>query len=298
MLTIVRMSKRQAFIALLGVVLLAGVYFYVREQREASQAVPSATSGQVSSPQSGVSGSIASQRAVVPKNFQFALTTDANVDSLNAWLSRFAETDQHKLHQFSDRYYGVYNVTSARQVRWMEERGYPLPEDVIAASSLTTDELKEKAKRGNDKVKMLLFDRLIDEYAEKRDAFVASGRPRSQFNSTDGQGLTLEIVELQQQVENIDSPFAALVKTRNYELLENPDVITSDSSRIAGILAAHQLGDTRSNAMLQECISEGLCSAEDVEVATAAALSISNAGALNRAHRGCSDLPSALMPSN
>jgi hypothetical protein len=301
----VRVSKSKGFVvAIVAVFLVAAIYAHYQGNRiisdttHSDNAVPSDASNATPLNKPEITSHPTISKVVIPKNFQFVPIEEVpEVDSMDAWMARFSPADQVKLRKFSDLYFGLYEVAGPGQIKWMEEHGYPLPEDVLAAASYATDQLKEMANQGNDKAKMLLLDRLIDNYIEQRDAFVSAGRPRTEFNMTDGQDLMQELMSLLVQLDHIDSPFAALMTTRHDELLQKPDVVASEATRIAGILAAHQLGDTRSTAMLQYCVNAGLCSAEDVSVGLSTALSVKHAAALNIARSGCSQLIVKPMPS-
>lgn len=96
----------------------------------------------------------------IPPRFRLPGVSGArSASNFRDWLAEYPPYQQAKISDFNKRHYGVYRVNSREQVAWMAENGYPMPEDVIAAESLSDAALLELAERGNDKAGFLLKER-------------------------------------------------------------------------------------------------------------------------------------------
>ncbi len=235
---------------------------------------------------------------VIPAKYKLSESSVPNSHNIDEWLANYTSLDQKKIRDFSERYNGVLKISGPGQIAWMAEHGYPTPEDIITASEFSTAKLKELAGQGNSKAEMLLYDRLVDEYISARDAFVSAGNRRIDFNMTDGSSKISEIMELQQGLSSLDSPFVFYLEMRNQELVQTPDAFASESSILSGLLAAQQSGDIRGIVLLQDCVVSKVCSADDAGIATGAAISVAKASQMNAIRGGCSNLPPVQMPAN
>lgn len=131
-------------------------------------------------------------------------------------------------------YDSMFAFRNQRQLDWMAKNGYPLPDDVLAAAQMTTEDLFALAKKGNFKAKALL---LVREYEQDSSAPAAeSGQMEHQ----------IELAEFQNEVLMEGSPFAGYVWAAKH--MKKP---TSDGRAgvIAGYAFAQTMGDDRASVL-------------------------------------------------
>jgi hypothetical protein len=171
-------------------------------------------------------------------------------------VAQFPPDQQQRILDFDEKHFGVYRVNSPEQVAWMAQNGYPLPEDVIAAEGLTDDDLRELARRGNDKAGFMLRERNIEKTRQKVDAYVAQGRTQADFwtGDPDAQQLAHDDRLTRQIIDQSNSPYKGFVQTQEAALLSEPMGI--DSTVIAGLSWARRLGDFRAQQFMAEYVAD------------------------------------------
>lgn len=189
----------------------------------------------------------------IPDRFQLPGVARARSGaSLKEWLLQYPPDQQAKMLDFNKKHFGVYMVNSPEQVAWMAQNGYPLPEDVVAAESLTVDDLRELAKRGNDKAAFLLRERNIETTKRKVDDYISQGKAATDFWTADPEGIRLlKDEKLTKDIASqSDSPYRGFLQTQEALLLS--EQVGIDSTVIAGLSLARRLGDFRAGQFLSE----------------------------------------------
>lgn len=180
---------------------------------------------------------IPSDYALVP-----GMTVPA-ADSWDALVSLLLPDERALVDAMRLRYPEAYAFKSAKQLRWMIEHGYPMPNEIIAANRMPMQELKQLAIAGNVKAAMLARERLMSEAIE------ASEQLGTAFNDSP---LMKDVGFMEAVVRNRNcSPFSFYISARRYEELARARL---DNSAL-GALAAHavigSLGDPRSQEYAQ-----------------------------------------------
>jgi len=196
-------------------------------------------------------------RVDIPPRFQLPGVAHArSAANLQEWVAQFPPDQQQRILDFDEKHFGVYRVNSPEQVAWMAQNGYPLPEDVIAAEGLTDDDLRELARRGNDKAGFMLRERNIEKTRQKVDAYVAQGRTQADFwtGDPDAQQLAHDDRLTRQIIDQSNSPYKGFVQTQEAALLSEP--VGIDSTVIAGLSWARRLGDFRAQQFMAEYVAD------------------------------------------
>lgn len=174
----------------------------------------------------------------VPPRYQFAgVGRVQTADGFENWMAHFSAADQKILRAFDDRNHGVYRDRTAQSVAWMAAHGYPMPEDLLAAQAMSTDQLRQMAKNGDVKAAFILRDRDLTEFAWKikhQGADIGSaGNDDPQFVSDDA--------ILQPVFNAADSPYKAYMVARAAAVEAVPT--DRDAQVISALNWARSLGD-------------------------------------------------------
>lgn len=152
------------------------------------------------------------------------------------WMALYPAIDQERIKRFSDRYHGVYDISSAQQIAWMAQNGYPMPEDIIVAQGMSDKELHELSKNGNEKASLLLHDRLQTRVEERQ----------SKLDMSKPEDLEIQTMLSESNFVLASSPSAFKGFVEAAEALKktnNPD--EQKARLIAGLMRADALGDRR-----------------------------------------------------
>jgi len=221
-------------------------------------------------PPSVVPGKIpATGLIAIPTRFQFpGVSTVQAGNTSKEWLAKYPASQQRVVQAFQKKFPGVYEVTSERQVAWMAGKGYLMPEDVIAASNMGTDDIKALADQGNMKAALLYSQRLQDQYNEAQASFVAAGGDIRKFaDSAEGRPL-FQALSTSNRVEtvNADNPFVGYQIASQALSLPDPGSVASGVLR--GLMQAEMAGDSRvASTLLDDYYRAGILS--DAQVVAA-----------------------------
>lgn len=188
----------------------------------------------------------------VPSRYQFgSVRSIAKADSDQQLLAGYSSEQQAQIRAFYVGFgstglggsYGFDNVFSfknTKQLEWLVKNGYPLPDDVLAASRMSAEELSVQARQGSFKAKVMLLAR---EYANPEPLKV-EGAPNS--------GEMKRINELREHMNDVvadGSPFAGYVWVAEHR--QKP-VADGRAGVIAGYAYASTLGDARADEFMGE----------------------------------------------
>lgn len=207
-----------------------------------------------------VSETLPPGHAPVPRPFQFAGVTNVHTaDSFKDWLAQFPEADRKTINAFADKVKFVYAVNSPAQVAWMAEKGYPMPEDVIAASTMSDEDLRELAEHGSVKAGFFNYLRAHEEYSEGEKAFIAGGGSAAQY--AQGEGNALYIAKMRSNslvIANPYSPFSGYLQASDALTYNNADPEAGQLAIVRGIVQASMAGDVRGSDILNAYEKYGL----------------------------------------
>ena len=167
-------------------------------------------------------------------------------------------SDREIVGAFNDTYYGALAFDSQEQLEWMIDHGFPTPEIVVTANSLTTEELKALANSRGGVANDLLFHRMVDEAIDKRDNALAGGITEEAYASTPE--AFRELVDLRTQQRQLlasESTFSPYVLHRYYAEYRKDPVAAAASLYIAGQRGdrRHQLASRKRKYALQNNLS-------------------------------------------
>lgn len=132
-------------------------------------------------------------------------------------------------------YDSMFAFRNQRQLDWMAKNGYPMPDDVLAAAQMTSEDLSALAKKGSFKAKALL---LVREYQQQDSG---SGSPESGQMASQ-----IQLFEFQNEVLMDGSPFAGYVWAAKHM---NKSTADGRAGVIAGYAFAQTMGDDRASVL-------------------------------------------------
>ncbi len=185
-------------------------------------------------------------RISIPSIFQLAGIREVAV--ANSWtglISRYSDVDRATINTFVGGLAPVaYLFHSEEELAWMAERGFPMPDDILAAATMSDADLLEMSLQGNAKAALLYQARDLD--LERRGLQAASK----------------EEAVAQMRVRGLayasNSPFLGYLEAKR-----KAKIYPGDPSPSAGALAWAQLkGDTRAQwSMARDRVDAGTMTA-------------------------------------
>ena len=182
---------------------------------------------------------------------KYALSPESLVPLVDSWdslVNDLSEEERNIAEKLRSSYPEAYQFSSAEQLQWMIENGYPMPEEYLLARELGQEKLVELAKTGNQKAVMLAYDLILDEFSRNADD-----------NDNFLEGVKLVTLENLARRSNC-SPFLLHEKARRYSISSErtPSVKLDALEHVAAMYdVAASMGDWRAKAMAQE-IARGL----------------------------------------
>lgn len=97
----------------------------------------------------------------IPSGFQFAgIRETPAADSFDELLAQYSLEQRERIETFVGDYdQAAYAFSSAEELAWMAQRGFPMPDDILAAAEMSIDELKAQAEAGNVKAAFFYLSR-------------------------------------------------------------------------------------------------------------------------------------------
>lgn len=187
---------------------------------------------------------------------QLVLSPVIKVQRAESWrdfASRQAQSDRDTLAEVSARYWGVVEFSSPEEQQLLASRGFPMPEEWIAAAAMSIEELERQASAGNVKAQMFYSDRLSSELLEIQ-------RSRTGIEPPDG--VTVDqlvassaksLAVANQMMRSSSSPFAAYVYGR---ALSGASFGAPPEPIAGSYFAARDRGDLRANRLMQDFLQQ------------------------------------------
>ncbi len=173
-------------------------------------------------------------------------------DSFPELLSSLDVREREELARFNRRNYGALQFQSEAQFRWLQESGYPLPEQFLHADSLSLADLKAMADNADDVSVFLYMDRLNDELIQTRYEYLSSGQdPERIMEYRDFAVLHVEASRMERRLLQSESPFAGYLVSR-YRSAGDNDAY----GEIAGLYLAAARGDIRASRIAERLIAD------------------------------------------
>lgn len=100
------------------------------------------------------------------------------VKAARSWNDRLAtltSSERSRLESLNARYYGLLEFDSAEEQKAMIDAGVPMPEEWLAASSMSDEELATLANARSPKGSMLFADRQLDRFVEAKQRLAEAG---------------------------------------------------------------------------------------------------------------------------
>lgn len=160
------------------------------------------------------------------------------------------------LEAFNARYAGAIAFRSAGEFAWMEEHGFPLPEEILAATEMPLAELRKLADGGDQGARFLYLDRTLQAVRELRQSYLRSGiSPDALRDIPEYADALIRVSYAKGLITGSDSPFAG------YLMAEFSRAAFGDSyGYMAGLLHASHMGDPRAYGKLRSFVQQnGIC---------------------------------------
>lgn len=129
--------------------------------------------------------------------------------SWSEWVKDLSESDRQIAEELHEKYPEAYAIESQEQLQWLVSKGYPTPEDYVAAKQRSFEELLDAGRNGDSKSALLAYERAVSDSigagldALENDPRLASMRDRA----------------LNEVIGRTCSPFQFYVYARHYEHL-------------------------------------------------------------------------------
>lgn len=164
---------------------------------------------------------------------QYALFPGTVVPAAESWdeLLRLLSPDERKIaQQLAALYPEAYAFTSLDQLEWMINNGYPMPQELAIASSMSLGDLNALASSGNLKAAMLANHRILHDAIAAADGRPINDRQEmAQFYTNEAIGRTRNC-----------SPFGMYQRSRYFETLaQSPG--TDQNEALQQALAAYAM---------------------------------------------------------
>lgn len=172
--------------------------------------------------------------------------------SFFALLQSYDTTDQELLRRFDRRYHGALQFQSEEQLQWMSERGYPMPEDILEARTLSDEELRIAARGGEEKYLFLYADRVFQGLIATKRQYLSSGLDPDEVNEyPEFTRQSVEAMRISSELLQSDSPFAGYVMAQLHW------ITTGDPfAQLAALHLTISRGDFRAHRIAENLIRE------------------------------------------
>jgi len=90
-------------------------------------------------------------------------------------LTAYDSVSATALEEFNARYVGAIAFRTEGEFEWMEQHGFPLPEEILAAADMPLADLRSLADSGDPKAQFLYLDRTLQEVRALRQSYLRSG---------------------------------------------------------------------------------------------------------------------------
>lgn len=186
-------------------------------------------------------------RTAIPPEWQFQdVGTVQIADSWEARIATLPPRDREWLNGLNGKYAGALGFSSREEQERLIRLGFPMPEEWLAARSMTDDALEGLAKSGNVKAQMLHVDRVASQIAPAQETGKGLGNsPADRELLRRYSAATLMADEL---LRNTKSPFSAYLRG---QLFSSGSQYTPPEYYAGGIMLAEQLGDARADTIRQ-----------------------------------------------
>ncbi len=171
-------------------------------------------------------------------------------------LSAYDTVSARTLEKFNERYADAIAFRTEGEFQWMEEQGFPLPEEILAAAQMSLSELRSLAENGDQKAQFLYLDRALEKVRDLRDSYLRSGiSPEGLREIPEYGDALIEAAYAKGFVSKSESPFAG------YLMAEfSRAAFANQYGYMAGLLYASDRGDARAHTKLRSFVREqGIC---------------------------------------
>ena len=170
-------------------------------------------------PESGASGQPAQtapplRQSSGSKTYQSTVGTEVILPRNHSELWADLDAGEYTtVSDFSARYSDGLQFYNRGQLAWMQRYGYPMPADILAADSMSDEDLTEHANSGNSRSVAMLLDRKITQAAKLGHDLLATGL--DPFAEMEFIQLTAEVSRYVQLLYASGTPFAGYMDARS-----------------------------------------------------------------------------------
>lgn len=198
------------------------------------------------------SASTAPQNAPDPATYPVASNAPppGNTRSFAALMRELKPQERVDVREWYHRIGGPsMDSATPAQVAWMQARHYPMPADIARAASMSESELKAAAGTGDTTARILYVARLLDEYNRLYGSINGPSDP-VRYRDPNRFRLLDQINVMMPQILASGSPYAGYLYAARDRLTNPGDKVSNAGSRLAGLVWASKLGDTRADRLL------------------------------------------------
>lgn len=184
--------------------------------------------------------SASTQQGATPATSPFAIELTAakavSVDDYGELLRRYPAAQQRQIKVWYERYAPESMAfLSSAQWRWMQQHGYPTPDNVLRASAMTDVQLRELATHGDTTANFFYLGRLLDDYTQAKETLGAPSPHEARLRA--------ELSASMQRALASGSAFSGYMYGPYYAALHGEKA--AGVGRAAGLTWADSFGDGR-----------------------------------------------------
>ena len=175
------------------------------------------------------------------------------VEAAQSWNDRLATlttSERAHLESLNFRYYGTLEFNSPEEQRKLLAAGVPMPEEWLAASRMSDEELASLADARSPKASLFFADRQLDKFIDAQQRLEGSGIDPD-FHSDVINSRAQALVYAGQALALTRSPFAAYLYGSLSEKLYGGQEYTAAAISVAGAL-----GDERARVYAHELVEQ------------------------------------------
>jgi len=190
----------------------------------------------------------APESVVIPRKWQFAgISSTRSGKSDSDWLSQYSSAELETIRKFNQLHPYAWTVHSAKEIAWMAQNGFPMPEDLFAADRMSDEELRDLAARAGGKAALLYYDRLSSERSAAIDVLRQQGGSAAGFIAAHPD-VEAEWERMYQIVRQTESPFLGYLEASRALWLDDRRSVVEGFA--GGLALAYFRGDDRAGNVL------------------------------------------------
>ena len=184
--------------------------------------------------------------ASIPPKWRLAgVSQYQTATNTQSWLQLYADHIE-LIREFNGRHPFAWNVHSPEEIAWLARNGFPMPEDIIAAASMSDNALRLQGDAGSAKAQMLYYERLQSEWSDAIQTAIEKGASVDEARQAALEAMPEiqpELDRISLGVRQMDTPYFGYVEANRVLLAVDEDARAQNFA--GGMALAYARGDDR-----------------------------------------------------